>query len=211
MSTLTDATTRETLSLLEDRLRRVDHVIHGTSGSTHDPDHAAETTQSSAISRIRNLERGLEQLSSKSTVVSDILQLHRSQPAIFHADSSTAAPSTLPTSSLAAMVLAHSSLYQVSSANLTLLRDIPLPEPASSTKLVELEPRIQAAETKQLAHIQAVNELSIRSGKALESWYEDGVLNMSEHWADWEERLREIEILVRRNEAVKRRETEGMV
>ena len=49
-------------------------------------------------------------------------------------------------------------------------------------------------------------ELRARSAKVVEQWYENGVLDMGEKWADWEERLRDCEILVRRNEAAKKRE-----
>lgn len=63
---------------------------------------------------------------------------------------------------------------------------------------------------KQDEQAQAVAELRARSAKVVEKWYVSEVQGMGEAWAGWEERVREGEILVRRKEAVKRRE-EGVV
>jgi hypothetical protein len=93
---------------------------------------------------------------------------------------------------------------------LTQLQDFTVPDPSSATKLIELQPRIDQARVKQVAQAQQFAELRARSAKAVETWYEGGLLGMDEQWADWEERLRDAEILIRRREAAKKRE-DGLV
>ncbi len=81
-----------------------------------------------------------------------------------------------------------------------------MPDPAAAAKLIELRPRIQQAHRRQIAQAKEFAELRARSAQAVENWYEGGVLGMGEQWAEWEERLRDAEILVRRREAAKWRE-----
>jgi len=96
------------------------------------------------------------------------------------------------------------------SSQLTQLQDLPLPDSAFAVKLAELQPRIDKAVQRQEQQATEVAELRARSARVVERWYELGVLDMGERWADWEERLREAEILVRRKEAARKRE-EGAV
>ena len=96
------------------------------------------------------------------------------------------------------------------SARLSQLQETSIPDPAASAKLIELQPRIEKVRAKQEAQLQELAELRAKSAKAVEIWYEGGVLGMGERWAEWEERLRDAEISVRRREAAKKRE-EGLV
>ena len=68
----------------------------------------------------------------------------------------------------------------------------------------------KAEQQKQEQQAEELAELRARSAVVVEKWYSEGVLKMGERWADWEERLREGEILIRRREAAKKRE-EGLV
>jgi len=93
---------------------------------------------------------------------------------------------------------------------LTQLQDTPVADPASAVKLVDLRERIGKAAVRQDQQARELAELRARSAMVVERWYEMGVLEMGENWADWEERVREAEILVRRKEAAKKRE-QGVV
>ncbi len=75
---------------------------------------------------------------------------------------------------------------------------------------MDLAPRIEKARVRQEKQAREVAELRSRSARVVEQWLEVGMLGMSERWAEWEERLREVEIVVRRREGAKRREN-GMV
>jgi len=197
-------TAAETLQLLEERLARIEFVVNGDSQET-----TKSQSQASANTRLRNLERALRSLSAKSYAVCDILELHRNHPEIFHPADSSAAPSALPPASLAQLILAHENLYKTSASQLSTLNDSrSIPDPVALTSLISMQPRIQKLEAKQREQAKEFAELRARSAKVVENWYENGVLDMGDKWADWEERLKEVEILVRRQEAAKRRDEE---
>ena len=108
---------------------------------------------------------------------------------------------------MAQLILAHESLYKTSSVQLSTLNDnSTIPESAPLVKLIAMQTRIDKLETKQMEQAQEFAELRARSARAVEKYYESGVLQMGEQWTEWEERLKDCEILVRRKEAAKRRE-----
>lgn len=196
--------TPDTLSMLEARLKRIDYVLNGYDYQTERPP-AAKTTGSAAI-KLRGLERSLQSLAASSSTITDILNLRKAHPEIFDPDTSSPTPATLPPQSLASLILAHKSLYATASNNLTQLQDFSVADPSTAAKLTNLQPRIDEAQAKQRAQAVEFAELRDRSARAVEAWYEGGVLRMDGQWAEWEERLRDAEILVRRREAAKRRE-----
>ncbi|KAK4544664.1 hypothetical protein LTR36_003913 [Oleoguttula mirabilis] len=203
----------DTLALLEERIRRVDYVLNGdnTARDTTEPSH----TTGSATARLRTLERTLNSLASRSPAAADILAVQKAHPSLFHPTRSSTTTNTntstdLPPAHLAALVLAHAQLYTAVSAHLTQLHDTHLPDPTEVIKLVDLHPRIGKAQAKQTQQAREFAELRGRSARVVEQWYRVGVLEMGDQWAEWEERVREAEILVRRREAARRRE-EGMV
>ncbi|KAJ8603939.1 hypothetical protein MRB53_042006 [Persea americana] len=204
----------QTLLALEDRLRRISFVVHGDPGDLSAHTRAPDTQQPppkqlSAPARLRSLERSLQHLAAKSYAVSDILAVQQQHPDLFHAAAGDAAipPTTLPLASLAELILAHNQLYQTSLAQLNHVQDAgQIPDSAALSKLIPLQSRIAQLEERQELQAQRVAELRARSAAVVEKWYEVGVLDMGERWADWEERLRDCEILVRRKEAAKKRE-----
>lgn len=206
-------TASDTLALLEERLRRIDYILHGDNPiPTSDPKPDANRPTPPAAERLRRLERNLASLASKSPTVTEILDLQKSHPSLFHPTSTPDTTPTLPTPALAALVLAHAPLYHQTSTHLqTLQSQSSIPDPAALAKLVALQPRLARIQAKQQEQAREFAELRARSARVVERWYEDGVLGMGEKWAEWEERLREGEILVRRREARERREREGVV
>lgn len=202
-------TAADTLALFEERIRRLDYIISGEN-ATRDTEPHQTTTTGSATARLRTLERTLYSLASRSPAAADVLALQKAQPSFFHPSNPTTPPTDLPTASLASLVLAHTPLYTTVSAHLTQLQDTHVPDPAVAVKLTELRPRIEKARVKQEQQAREFAELRARSARVVEKWYEGGVLQMGERWAEWEERVRDVEIAVRRREAARRRE-EGMV
>ncbi|EMC94078.1 hypothetical protein BAUCODRAFT_52590, partial [Baudoinia panamericana UAMH 10762] len=200
------ATATDTIALLEERLHRIDYALNGDAATYDTP--VATIGNGSALARLRTLERTVSQLVARSPAAADAISLHKQHPSIFNTTAGAASP--LPTTQLAALVLARASLYISTAAHLTQLQDTHIPDPAPLTKLVNLLSRLERARTRQHQQARELAELRQRSALAVEKWYEVGVLEMGENWADWEERVREVEILVRRREAAKRRE-EGAV
>nr|POF22062.1 hypothetical protein CFP56_36149 [Quercus suber] len=207
---MASAAIQNTLALLEERLRTIQHIIHGSS----QPSNAPPSTDTSPASRLHAIERQLGSLAARSATVSDVLALQKAHPSLFHPSASPTdneAASLLPTGALAELVLAHSPLYTSTASQLTALQSTPLSDSDGLTKLVEVMPRIEKARAKQEAQTREVAELRARSARVVEEWYESGVLEMGDKWAEWEERVRDCEILVRRKEAVKRRIEEGVI
>lgn len=207
-------TASTTLSLLEERLRRVSYILRGDNNpaQTTPPSNETESTERtlSATERLRKLERNLASLTSKSPTASSILDLQKHHPSLFTPTPSPSTPS-LPGPALAALILAHANLYQHSSTQLqTLSSQNTIPNPAVLARLIALQPRLERIGAKQDAQAREFSELRARSARVVERWYEEGVLGMGEKWAEWEERLREGEILVRRREGRERREREGV-
>lgn len=198
-------TATDTLALLEDRLRRVDYLFNGDTQARETAD--APPTSASATARLRNLERTLQHLAARSPAAADVLSLQKAQPSLFNPTSSDS-ETTLPPSQLAALVLAHAQLYTTASSHLAQLQDTSIPDPCIATKLVDLQPRIEKARLKQEQQGTEFAELRGRSAQVVEKWYEVGVLGMGEQWAEWEERMRGVEIAVRRQEAAKKRDEE---
>lgn len=206
-----DPTVRTTLALLEERLRRVDYLINGNTAPETPPPKDESRPPPSASVRLRQLERGLQSLASKSGAVAEVLALQQKQPQIFDStapsDTQSLAPSTLAT-----IVLANTNLYTTASTALQqLASNDSVADAAYFAKLIALRPRIAAAQATQHEQAREVADLRARSARVMSTWYEDGVLGMGEKWAEWEESLRECEILVRRREARERREKEGVV
>lgn len=205
-------TAAQTLSMLEERLQYVDYLVNGdgkTAEAQRRASRATPTSTGSATARLRNLERALKALAAKSYAVADLLQLHKQHPDLFHPTDAQTLPSTLPPAALAQLILAHEQLYKSSATQLTTLNENnAIPDPAVMAKLVALQPRIDKAAAKQKEQLHEFHELRVRSMRIVEGWCEKGVLEMGGNWADWEEKLRECEILVRRHEAAKRREDE---
>jgi hypothetical protein len=195
----------DTLAMLEERLTKIAFLVNGDQPDNN----STPSSDASAAARLKNLERQLKALASKSYAISDLLQIHKQNPGLFHPSDPHQVPSTLPPAGLAQLVLAHEQLYKTTATQLaTLNENSTIPDPAALSKLISLQPRIDKIEAKQYQQAQEVAEMRLRSMRAVATWHEKGVLEMSEKWVGWEEDLRDFEILVRRNEAAKRREEE---
>lgn len=195
------------LDLLEARLQRIQYALNGDNEieetSTTNP--PAEHT---AAIRLRNLERQMRLIESKSPAAEEILNLQSKHPEIFNQVTDAGQSNFLPLNSQAALVLSHAQLYSRVSGQLQSLQETSVPDSAPASQLLELRPRVDKAATRQEQQAKELAELRSRSAAAVERWYETGVLGIAERWAEWEERMRDVEIVVRRLEAVKKREEE---
>lgn len=195
------------LDLLEARLQRVNYALNGDC-EIEDASTMPRPADSTAALRLRNLERQMQLIASRSSAAEEILELQSKHPEIFSRTGDAERPNTLTLGPQAALVLSHAQLYSRMSGQLQSLKDTIVPDPTSASKLHDLQPRIEKAAAKQEEQAKELAELRSRSAAAVERWYETGVLGMSERWAEWEERMRDVEIVVRRLEAVKKREEE---
>ncbi|KAG6040820.1 hypothetical protein E4U41_006991 [Claviceps citrina] len=225
-----DQTTLATISLLEARLLRIEHVLYGQTAPSH-PAGPAD----SAILRMKHLERRFSMMISHIRVYGELLKIceslplilllareehsrqklrthslakrtvltaaaDKSNPDLFHAPNASAPPSQLSIHAIQSIVLASASAFPATVSCLTAIQDSPIPDPAESASLITLAERMKAMEVTQLAQAAEVAELRQRSEAAMRAWYEQGVLANSQSLADMESRAQGVERSIRRRE-----------
>ncbi|OCL10725.1 hypothetical protein AOQ84DRAFT_374647 [Glonium stellatum] len=186
----------QTLELLESRLRRVAFVLDG--GLQQD-----ESKQKRALSvpeRIQKLEDALQNLSSKTALISEVQRLKSRYPQL--TDPSPAKGVSLdpgPAEQLA-MILTEAPSFPTTASQLNSLHDLPVPPTENFAVLAALQPRIVEAERRQLAQAVEISELRKRNGALILRWHEVFILGQGRCWAEWDTRVRKAEQLVRRRE-----------
>ncbi|KAJ6781916.1 hypothetical protein PWT90_09977 [Aphanocladium album] len=195
-----DQTTLSTISLLESRLLRVEHLLYGS--STPPPRH------DSALRQMADLEKRFSILTSRIRVYGELLKIYKAHPDFFQTPAATEPPSQLSTDAVRAIVLSAAPSFPATVSALTAVQDTPVPDPAESAQLVALTERMRAVEAAQLAQEAEAGELRRRSEAALRAWYEGGVLATSDATARVEARVGRVERTVRRREREKELEKE---
>ncbi|KAI4275589.1 MAG: hypothetical protein LQ337_003101 [Flavoplaca oasis] len=177
---------------LELRLRRLEYYLSGSD----DPRPSLET----AVSKGRD-----------HTVTARLSTLEqRAYPTLFHPSHSDldTIPSNLSSEEILAIVAAHGPLYHQTASQLTSIHDLAIPSSSLSTSLISLQPRISKLQSLQKAQAKEMAALRARSAKAVQRWYELGVLGQGECWAEWEGRMEECEKKVRRAVGDRQRDME---
>ncbi|KAI1171306.1 hypothetical protein F4777DRAFT_65173 [Nemania sp. FL0916] len=191
MASKIDDTTLSTISLLEERLLRLEHVLYGSS--------APQPT--TAVTRgLHDLEHRFSKLLQHIRVYDELLKLYKSNPTLFHPPPASQPPPELSLESLRAIVLSAASSYPQTASALTAISDTPIPDPAQSAALAALLPRMKGIETTQLAQAAEIAELRARSEVAVRQWYKHDVMGYSNFVADVEDRIERVERGVRRVE-----------
>ncbi|KAF1733149.1 hypothetical protein CRV24_007048 [Beauveria bassiana] len=195
-----DQTTLSTISLLESRLLRIEHLLYGSSAPIPPPQHQ------SALQKLANLEKRFSMLTSRIRVYGDLLKIYKASPDFFQAPHATELPSQLPTDSVRAIVLSAAPSFPATVSALTAVQDAPVPDPAESAVLVALRERMRAVEATQRAQVAEVAKLRGRGEAALRAWYEGGLLPASAATASAEARVGRIERRVRQMERAREME-----
>ena len=218
---------------LEIRLRRLEYYLSGSD----DPQPSLKATVTkgrdhTVAARLSTLERRLHNMSENSPVIHDLLQIRKSacrqlkgpspklrlswhsteraHPTLFHLSHSDldTIPSNLSSEEILAIVAAHGPLYHQTASQLTSIHDLAIPSSSLSTSLISLQPRISKLQYLQEAQAKEMAALRARSAKAVQRWYELGVLGQGECWAEWEGRMEECEKKVRRAVGDQKRDME---
>ncbi|KAL2121689.1 hypothetical protein VTJ04DRAFT_2144 [Mycothermus thermophilus] len=212
MESKLDETTLVTLSLLEERLLRLEQILYGsTAPSTDQPAQPVATS-------LAELERRFSQLLRHFRVYSEILQIYKSHPTLFQpaSTSSSGSSSQLPPTQLSpeevrTTVLAYATDFPAMASALTAATsDAPIPDAAQSAQLASLVPRMRAVEALQRAQEAEMAELRRRSERALRIWYEGGILRCGQSLADSHTRLERVERDLRREERRRKDELEAL-
>ncbi|KAK4186352.1 hypothetical protein QBC35DRAFT_387495 [Podospora australis] len=205
-----DTTTLATIELLEARLRRIEHILHGPSTPPIQPPAEPATTSLAELDHRFNL------LLRHFRVYAEILKIYKYQPSFFQPPSSNpnnpsanTPPTELSPEAIRATVLSYASQFPSTASALTAATtDTPIPDAKLSAELASLVPRMKGIEATQLAQEAEIAELRARSEQAVKAWYEGGVLRYGRFVADQEGRLEKVERGLRRIE--KLRETEAL-
>ncbi|KOS21103.1 hypothetical protein ESCO_004072 [Escovopsis weberi] len=202
-----DKTTLSTISLLESRLLRIEHLLHGSSyplpqspQSPPPPPPAALGHNDSALRKLVDLDRRFARLLSDTRVYGELIKIYKATPDLFHSPAPSLPPSQLDPAALRSIVLAAAPSYPATLSTLTAVTDIPVPDPAASAHIISLARRIRAVEAAQAAQDAELADLRARSEKLVRAWFEAGVVPASEGLAGVEARLQRLEREMRRRE-----------
>lgn len=104
------------------------------------------------------------------------------------------------------VVDACATMFPSAVSRLNLLKDSPMPPSHTTASLLSLKPRLNRAEMVQDSLAADLAELRLRTVLLLQRWVKVGIQAAGHCWADWEERLLDVERLVRRTERAKAQE-----
>jgi hypothetical protein len=127
----------------------------------------------------------------------------RSYPELFSPDLAEKEADAYTTTEKYDIVNSCATLYPTTASRLTSINDSPIPPTEALASLIALEPKIARVEQQQEQCAGQVAELRLRTSSLLERWYRLSLLSVNECWAEWEERLLEVEKKVRRHEVIK--------
>ncbi|QYT04465.1 hypothetical protein H0G86_011371 [Trichoderma simmonsii] len=193
-----DKTTLATISLLESRLLRIEHLLYGTTASPF----SSQTQHDAALAKMDGLERRFSRMISQIRVYAELLKIYKSNPDLFHAPPPTQPPSQLDSEAVQSIVLSAASSFPATLSALTAVKDIPIPESSSSANLISLTQRMKAIEATQIAQAAEISALRSRSEALVRSWYENGAVVNSQVLAHTEGKIQRVEREVRRRERI---------
>ncbi|KAL2886075.1 hypothetical protein HOO65_070537 [Ceratocystis lukuohia] len=192
-----DDITLGTLSALESRLNRVEHLLCGqkavTLGSDEEP----------ASKRLEGIERRLNGLVSRVRVYGELLRIQKAFPSLFHTSNPSEPPVQLSLNELQSIVLAAASSFPATSSALSAINDTPIPDPAQSAALLQHIDRMRVVEAIQQSQAVEIAELRARSENLVRAWYQGALLSGSARLAAVEGRAQKVEAKVRRAERAK--------
>lgn len=193
-----DKTTLATISLLESRLLRIEHLLYGTTASPF----SSQTQHDAALAKMDGLERRFSRMISQIRVYAELLKIYKSNPDLFHAPPPTQPPSQLDSEAVQSIVLSAASSFPATLSALTAVKDIPVPESSASANLISLTQRMKAIEATQVAQAAEISALRSRSEALVRSWYENGAVVNSQVLAHTEGKIQRVEREVRRRERI---------
>ncbi|KAK2033793.1 hypothetical protein LX32DRAFT_648982 [Colletotrichum zoysiae] len=195
-----DNTTLSTVSLLESRLLRIEHLLYGPAAAS------SPSRTGSVVETLEELERRFNHLLSRIRVYGELMKLYNSHPTLFQPPPPFEPPTQLAPEAVQATVLASAASFPATASSLTSVNDCPIPESSQSAVLASLVPKMRGIEATQMAQEAEMADLRARSEEVLKSWYQQGVLSASEFVAEVEGRVERVERHVRRAQREKKEE-----
>ena len=103
-------------------------------------------------------------------------------------------------------MLASSATFQSAQAKLSSLDGMKLENAADLVPMAAMLPELASIMAEHEAQEKEITELQQRSVMLLAKWYNNSVLEGNRRWADWEDRLLDVERVVRRREIAREKE-----
>jgi len=103
-------------------------------------------------------------------------------------------------------VLATAPTFYAAQSSLSNLEGIKLEDASTLVPLVAMQESLAMAQATQRAQENELSELRARTAKLMAQWYRDYALASGERLADWEERLLDVERVIRRCEVAQARD-----
>ncbi|KAM0461933.1 hypothetical protein ACHAPV_002570 [Trichoderma viride] len=191
-----DKTTLATISVLESRLLRIEHLLYGTTASPT----SSLSHHDAALEKMDILERRFNNMVAQIRVYAELLKIYKSNPDLFHAPPPSQPPSQLDSETIQSIVLSSASSFPATLSALTAAKDIPIPDSSASASLISLTQRMRAIEATQLAQAAEISKLRSKSEMLVRSWYENRALVDSQMIADSDGRIRRVEWETRKRE-----------
>jgi len=106
----------------------------------------------------------------------------------------------------AAVILASASTFYTAQSSLSSLEGIKLENASTLIPIVGMQRSLVRAQAAQQAQENEIGELRERTAQLLARWHQDSVLVAGERLAGWEERLLDVEKVIRRREVAQARD-----
>ncbi|KAG8422801.1 hypothetical protein J3459_010020 [Metarhizium acridum] len=215
MDNTLDQTTLATINLLESRLLRLEHLLHGPAASL------PHVYQDSAAQKLKDMERRFSMVVSHFRVYSELLKICQccTETARYHVIHSTdikprqvqSGPFPRPGRLCTAIPAVKRTQFNLSYylrrlpipqlyLPYTAIQDSPIPDPSESASLIALTNKMRAIEATQIAQLAEIAELRRRARTVIRLGTRTGVLNNSQSLADVETRVERIEKQIRQRE-----------
>lgn len=95
-------------------------------------------------------------------------------------------------------------------SNLTTLREYSLPNAGELSQLLSIHSRLERFESVQDSQMEEISRLRQQSILLIQHWYENHILQASQDWSAYEDRLLDAEKSVVREEGTRMRERDGV-
>ncbi|KAJ4351932.1 uncharacterized protein N0V89_007276 [Didymosphaeria variabile] len=188
-----------TFALLESRLTRLEYIL----GNKREGEEKPKTVPE----RIHKIEKSLQELSAKTTLLSDAQELVSKHKDVLKLEQETE-DAGLDTEEKAVVVVERAPQFATTASQLKALDDQQIPSTDGFTKLAKLLPRIAEAEDRHLQQALQISLLRKKNGLLVQRVKQVQFLGAARCWTEWQGRLQNVQKNVARIEFKKRQEEE---
>ncbi|KAF2440146.1 hypothetical protein P171DRAFT_489920 [Karstenula rhodostoma CBS 690.94] len=184
-----------TFALLESRLSRLEYILGSKREGHEEPKTVPE--------RIHKIERSLQELSTKTGLLSDARQLLSKHQDILKPEQE-AGDAPLDTEERAVMVVERAPQFATTASQLKTLEDQQIPSTDGFTQLAKLLPRIAEAEDRHLQQALQISHMRKKNGLLVQRVKQVQFLSAARCWTEWQGRLQNVQKTIARIEFKKK-------